>query len=96
MLINKISNFSNIKNINFRENELSREMVSQNAILMLRDPNASVRFQQNQEIAQNADALSTSPIKALGYKLYRTFSMLSEDIPTEGQEQEQKHLNTIA
>ena len=93
MLINKISNISNI---NFKENELSREMVSQNAILMLRDPNASVKFQQNQEIAQNADALSTSPIKALGYKLYRTFSMLSEDNASDDQEQEQKHLNVIA
>ena len=41
MIINKVNN------INFRENELSREMNSQNAILMLRDPNASVRFQQS-------------------------------------------------
>ena len=94
MIVNKISNFNNI---NFKENELSREMVSKNAILMLRDPNASVRFQQNQEIAQNADALSVSPLKALGYKLYRTFSMLREDAPIETeQKNEQKHLDTVA
>ena len=43
MQVNRISN------INFRENTLSREMHSENAILMLRDPNAAVRFQQSQE-----------------------------------------------
>ena len=69
MQINKISN------INFRENTLSREMNSENAILMLRDPNASVRFQQSQEYARKADSIDTNPIVALGYKLYRTFNM---------------------
>ena len=93
MIINKISNVSNII---FKENELSREMDSQNAILMLRDPNASVRFQQNREIAQNADALSTSPLKALGYKLYRTFSMLKDDDSVQNKEQDSKHLNLVA
>ena len=69
MKINRISN------INFRENTLSREMQSENAILMLRDPNASVRFQQSQEYARKADSIDTNPIVALGYKLYRTFNM---------------------
>jgi len=69
MQINRISN------INFRENTLSREMQSENAILMLRDPNASVRFQQSQEYARKADSIDTNPIVALGYKLYRTFNM---------------------
>ena len=64
-----------ITNINFRENTLSREMQSENAILMLRDPNASVRFQQSQEYARKADSIDTNPIVALGYKLYRTFNM---------------------
>ena len=76
-----------INNINFKENVLSREMDSQNAILMLRDPNASVRFQQNKEFAQNADASNSNPIKALGYKLYRTFNILREDMPTEQPEE---------
>ena len=39
-----------ISNIKFKENTLTRQMNSENAILMLRDPNASVRFQQKQEI----------------------------------------------
>lgn len=91
MKINKISN------INFKDNELSREMQSQNAILMLRDPNASVRFQQNREIAKNADASSSDPFTALGYKLYRTFSMLrNEDGEVEKTTDNEKHLNTIA
>ena len=94
MIINKISNVSNI---NFRENELSRQMNSQDAILMLRDPNASVKFQQNREFAQNADAAETTPIKALGYKLYRTFSMLTDNSDTTvPSEAEDKHLNYIA
>ena len=88
MIINAISN------INFKENVLSREMDSQNAILMLRDPNASIKFQQNQEIAQNADAISSNPLKALGYKLYRTFSMLRNDSPE--QPEESVKLNTLA
>ena len=69
MQINKITN------INFRENTLSREMQSENAILMLRDPNASVRFQQSQEYAIKADSIDINPIVALGYKLYRAFNM---------------------
>lgn len=77
MKINKISN------INFKENVLSQEMNSQNAILMLRDSNASVKFQHNKEIAQNADASASNPIKALGYKLYRAFSILREDSTVE-------------
>ena len=89
MRINKISN------INFRENELSREMDSQNAILMLRDPNASVKFQHNREIAQNADASNSNIFKALGYKLYRTFSILKDDAPVDQEQTEQK-LNYIA
>ena len=89
MLVNKISN------INFKENVLSREMDSQNAILMLRDPNASIKFQQNQELAQNADSLSSNPLKALGYKLYRTFSMLRSDAPEE-QSVVNNRLNTLA
>ena len=74
MLVNRISNIDN--NINFRSNTVSTNMESQNAILMLRDPKASVKFQQSQELAQNADSLDTNPLKALGYKLYRTFSMI--------------------
>ncbi len=85
MQINRISN------INFKENE---NIKTQNAILMLRDPNASVKFQQNQEVAHKADALNTNPLTALGYKLYRTFSMLRGDEPV--QTETEKRLNALA
>jgi len=88
MKINKISNIS------FRENDPSKTAGSQNAILMLRDPNASVKFQQNKEIAQKADVFNTNPLKALGYKLYRTFSMIRDSEPVEAESA--KHLNTLA
>ena len=91
MIINKINNIS------FKDNVLSREMNSQNALLMLRDPNASVKFQQNKEIAQNADSLSSNPIKALGYKLYRTFSLIKgEDIQTVEDNNNTKALDIVA
>ena len=76
MQVNKITN------INFKsntQNTVPKDMESQNAILMLRDPKASVKFQQNQEFAQNADSVASNPLKALGYKLYRTFSMIREN-----------------
>ncbi len=75
MLVNRISNVNYI-NPSFKSNTVSKDMESQNAILMLRDPKASVKFQQSQEFAQNADSVDTNPLKALGYKLYRTFSMI--------------------
>ena len=90
MKINKINT-----NINFKENVLSREMKSQDAILMLRDPNASVRFQQSQEYAKKADSIDTNPIVALGYKLYRTFNMLKSN-DNEGSNAENKQLNKVA
>jgi len=64
--------------INFKENTLSKEMNSADAILMLRDSKASVKFRQNQEYARKADSVDTNPIVAIGYKLYRTFNMVSD------------------
>ena len=86
MQVNKISN------INFKQTETQRVNDSQNAILMLRDTNASVKFQQNKEVARKADALNTNPFTALGYKLYRTFNMIKENDSAESQ----KHLNILA
>jgi hypothetical protein len=83
-----------ISNINFREDNGSRTVATENAILMLRDPNASVKFQQNKEVAQKADALNTNPLTALGYKLYRTFSMIRDNEPAPADTE--KHLNTLA
>lgn len=88
MQINKISNIS------FKEMESNRTVATENAILMLRDPNASVKFQQNKEVAQKADALNTNPLTALGYKLYRTFSMIRDNEPVAADTE--KHLNTLA
>lgn len=77
MLINKINN------ITFQENSLSRDMKSADAILMLRDANASIKFKQSQEFAKKADSVDSNPIVALGYKLYRTFHMISDNDYTE-------------
>lgn len=76
-----------IQNINFRENK------SANAILMLRDPNAAVKFQQNQEYAKKADSVDSNPIVALGYKLYRTFNLSKDNA---GVETETKQFRAIA
>ena len=83
---------NSIQNINFRENNLTRNMKSENAILMLRDPNAAVRFKNNQEYAKKADSSDSNPIVALGYKLHRTFNMIK------GQETslENKSIDTVA
>ena len=88
MQVNKISY------INFKNTETPKSSDSQNAILMLRDPNASVKFQQNKEIAQKADVFNTNPLKALGYKLYRTFSMIRDNDTV--QTETTKTLNTLA
>ena len=88
MRVNKITN-----NINFKENTLSVKMNSENAILMLRDPNAAVKFQHSQEYARKADSVDTNPIVALGYKLYRTFNMIKNN---DSYKADTKNLNTIA
>ena len=80
-------------NISFKENTLSREMKSENAILMLRDPNAAVRFQKNQEFARKADSVNSNPIVALGYKLYRTFNKIKGN---DGSQADTKQLDTVA
>ena len=80
-------------NINFKENTLSRQMDSQDAILMLRDPKALVKFQQNREYAKKADSVDSNPLTALGYKLYRTFNLITE---SENSQAETKQFNKIA
>ena len=88
MRINKINT-----NINFKENKLTTaEKKSENAILMLRDPNASVKFKQSQEYARKADSVDTNPIVALGYKLYRTFNMIT----TSDKQNDNKQFKAIA
>ena len=66
-------------------------MNSEDAILMLRDPKASVKFQKSQEYARKADSVDSNPFVALGYKLYRTFQMLKEN-----EQAENEHFKAIA
>ena len=82
-----------IQNISFKENTLSREMNSEDAILMLRDPKASVKFQKSQEYARRADSVDSNPLVALGYKLYRTFQLIADNGDVQA---ENKQLDTIA
>ena len=86
MKINQISYIS------FKENE-PQTKGSQNAILMLRDPNASIKFQKNQEVARKADALNSNPLTALGYKLYRTFNLIKNN---DGSVESTKQLDALA
>ena len=74
MKINRINS-----NLIFRENPVTKkEKKSENSILLLKEPNASIKFERNQEISQKADSIDTNPIAALGYKLYRTFNLIAE------------------
>ena len=82
-----------IQNINFKENTLSREMNSEDAILMLSDPKASVKFKQSQEYARKADSVNSNPFVALGYKLYRTYNLLAEP---QTEPKNQKSLSVVA
>lgn len=90
----QVNRISNINNINFREAQTTKNTESQNAILMLRDPNASIKFQQNQEIAQKADLVNGNPFRAIGYRLYRTFNMIRENENTP--EVESKQFSVVA
>lgn len=90
----QINRISKINNINFRETQTTKNTESQNALLMLRDPNASIKFQQNQEIAQKADLVNGNPFRAIGYRLYRTFNIIRDNEITP--ENEQKHFSVVA
>ena len=83
---------NNISVINFRENALSVKMNSENAILMLREPKAAVRFQKNQDFARKADSADSNPLVALGYKLYRTFGNI---VYTDNLKSETKQLDAV-
>ena len=38
----------------------------------------SINFEKEQTIAKKADSLNANPLTSLGYKLYRTFRIISE------------------
>lgn len=85
--------YTNINNTAFRAKQ-QREVKSENAVLMLRDPNAAIKFQKNQEYARKADSIDSNPLVALGYKLYRTFNMITSS--SESSVAENNKLRTIA
>ena len=91
MKINRINS-----NVNFRENNTNnntKQIKSENAILMLRDPKAAVKFQKSQEYAKKADSVDSNPLVAIGYKLYRTFNILKDN---QNIQAEKKQLDQIA
>ncbi len=87
--------YTNINTLAFRQNSEPNTVKSENAILMLRDPNAAIKFQKNQEYAKKADSVDSNPFVALGYKLYRTFSMI-KGTNTESLTAENKQFSTVA
>ena len=88
MKVNRINT-----NINFKKDSVSKEVKSENAILMLRDPKASVKFEKSQEYARKADSVDTNPFVAIGYKLYRTFNMLKDN---QNVQAEKRQVNQVA
>lgn len=72
MKINKINS-----NIKFRENTASAAMSNREAGLMIQSQNAAVKFARDRYIAEQAGSVNVSPLKSLGYKLYRTFGYLT-------------------
>lgn len=71
MKINKINN------INFRENVLSSSMNNGDAGRMIQSQSAAINFARDRYIAEQAGSIDASPLKSLGYKLYRTFGYLT-------------------
>lgn len=75
MKVMKISNINNT--IKFRENSASASMSNRDAGLMIQSPSAVVKFARDRYIAEQAGSVEAGPLKALGYKLYRTFGYLT-------------------
>ncbi len=77
MKVAKINNYNLKNNIKFRENVASSSMNNRDAGLMIQSQSAAVKFARERYIAQEANSVNSSPIKSLGYKLYRTFGYLT-------------------
>ena len=75
MKVIKINNNNN--SIKFKENILSSSMNGRDAGLMIQSQKAAVNFARDGYIAEQAGSVSASPLKSLGYKLYRTFGYLT-------------------
>ena len=77
MKVSRIENKLHNNNIKFRENTASATMNNRDAGLMIQSQSAAVNFARDRYIAQQANSIYASPIKSLGYKLYRTFGYLT-------------------
>lgn len=90
---------NNINNIGFKNNTTEVTPIgagSADAILMLSDPKASVRFQRNKEFVKKADSVDSNPVVALGYKLYRTFGFMNNNKTEEPDDVNSTKLDLIA
>lgn len=74
MKIESIKAYTTKKTISFRESE---DSIHNNAELMLQTPNAALNFAKDHYISAQADSINSNPITSLGYKLYRTFGILT-------------------
>lgn len=90
MKVMKINNINT--HIKFRENTASATMSNREAGLMIQSQNAAVNFARDRYIAEQAGSVEAGPLKALGYKLYRTFGYLTNHETPKSN----KQLNVVA
>lgn len=74
MEITKVNDF--YSKLKFK-NQYSTSMDSRDAGLMIQSSYAALNFSREKYLAEQAGSIDTNPIKALGYKLYRTFGYLT-------------------
>ena len=70
--INMSQNTFNKKSLSFKENS---NINDNTAVLSLQGSNSLVNFEKDLNISKEADAVQSNPVKALFYKLYKTFKM---------------------
>lgn len=73
MKVNSINTYMNTVSFKANESNISAPRSQQQN---------SINFEKEQTIAKKADSLSANPITSLGYKLYRTFRIISEHEPS--------------
>ena len=70
MKLNSINGYMNA--VSFNANTNAKQIVPRSQQLN------SINFEKEPTLAMKADSLSANPITSLGYKLYRTFRIISE------------------
>lgn len=80
MLVNSINMYN--KYIGFKSNPENNSNVTN----MPRSQHQNnIHFEKESKLVQKADSVDANPITALGYKLYRTFRIISEHEPTQSE-----------